>query len=155
MYLKSSAFSDGERIPSQYTCEGDRFLSPSLSFGDFPEETKSLALVMEDPDVPKEIREDGLFVHWVLFNIPIEVTEFLEGEAKGTCGNNTRGEARYTGPCPPLEYEPSEHRYIFTLYALNTVLDLSEGVTKEELLAAMGGHGIDTATLKGLYRKSQ
>ena len=152
MKLSSSAFLDGGIIPLKYSCEGDRFLSPPLEFQDVPEETKSLVLIMEDPDVPKEVREDQLFVHWVLFNISPDTKVLNEGESVGTLGSNTRGEARYTGPCPPSEYEPSEHRYIFTLYALDTTLDVEE-VDKETILQAIEGHVLDEAVLVGKYKK--
>lgn len=152
MKLTSSAFSDGETVPSKYSCDGDRFLSPPLEFKDVPKESKSLILIMEDPDVPKEIREDRLFVHWVLYNISPDTKTIDEGESVGMVGLNTRGEARYTGPCPPSEYEPSEHRYIFTLYALDTILDLEEA-TKESILQASQDHVLDTAVLMGRYKK--
>lgn len=154
MNLISPAFSNNGSIPIKYSCDGDRFLSPPLEFKDIPEEAKSLALIVEDPDVPKEIREDQLFVHWVLYDIPPETSLLNEGEASiGMFGVNTRGEAKYTGPCPPSEYEPSEHRYIFTLYALDTMLNLEEGVKKGELIEKMKGHILEEAVLVGKYKK--
>lgn len=148
-------FEEGEIIPSKYTCDGERFLSPSLSISDVPEEAQSLLLIVDDPDVPKEIRDDGLFTHWMLFNIPPNTTEIPEGGGElGEHGSNTRGEARYTGPCPPPEYEPREHRYFFKLYALDTMLDIQQGASREEVEAAMGGHLIAQAELMGRYSRS-
>lgn len=153
MKLTSAAFENGGMIPSKYTCEGDRLLSPPVSIAEVPEGSKSLALIMEDPDVPRALREDQLFIHWVLFNIPPDTSELSEGARVGMPGVNTRGETGYTGPCPPSEYEPQEHRYIFTLYALDTDLPLAEGATKEDVLAAMQTHVVETALLLGRYKK--
>ncbi len=153
MKLYSPDFEYGEYIPSTFTCEGDRFLSPELVFEDIPAASQSLILIMEDPDVPVELREDKLFVHWVLFNIPATCTGLRQGKTQGILGANTRGDARYTGPCPPAEYIPNEHRYFFRLYALDSELDLQEGATKDEVLAASEGHIIDTAEYLGMYKK--
>ncbi len=109
---------------------------------------------MDDPDVPTAIRPDGNFTHWVVFNIPASATSIDEGELIGVQGANTRGESRYTGPCPPPEYEPSTHRYFFMLYALDVMLNLSEGATKDEVLEALDGHVIETAELMGVYSKN-
>lgn len=153
MKIQSSAFEEGGEIPSVYTCDGDRFLSPPLSFIDIPPHTATLALIVDDPDVPKEIREDGTFTHWILFNIPPETRAIPEGDSAGASGANTRGEARYTGPCPPPEYHPRKHRYIFTLYALDSELPLAEGATKEQVEKAMAGRSITSATLIGTYER--
>ena len=153
MRIQSSAFENYSSIPTLYTCEGERFLSPPLEFFDVPEEAKSLVLIMEDPDVPRPVREDGLFVHWILFNIPSRTSNFKEGESVGVHGANTRGEPRYTGPCPPLEYEPQQHRYVFTFYALDIELFLTVGVAKEEILAMTEGHILTQAELVGVYKK--
>ncbi|PIR85536.1 YbhB/YbcL family Raf kinase inhibitor-like protein [Candidatus Kaiserbacteria bacterium CG10_big_fil_rev_8_21_14_0_10_45_20] len=153
MNIFSTAFTDGGIIPSIYTCEGGRRLSPPLTFSHIPDGTQSFVLFMDDPDVPKEVREDGHFTHWVLYNIPPTSTFLEEGTNVGVCGKNTRDESLYTGPCPPSEYEPSEHRYFFTLYALDTTLNLPEGVSKEEVQDAMQGHILEEATLMGTYKK--
>ena len=153
MNISSSAFQNAERIPEKYTCDGERFLSPPLSITDIPEATQSLVLIVDDPDVPKVLRADGNFTHWIVFNISPTTTLINEGEVIGTLGINTRGESRYTGPCPPPEYEPSSHRYFFKLYALDTKLDLSEGASKEDIEAAMTDHIITTSELIGTYSR--
>lgn len=151
--LTSSAFEDGGTIPAKYTCDGERKLSPPLSFSGVPEGTQSLVLIMDDPDAPKVRRPDGMFDHWVLFNIPSETREISEGEAVGTAGANTGGDAAYTGPCPPPEYEPSEHRYMFKLYALNAPLTLPVGATKKDVLDALAPLLIAEAELMGRYSR--
>ena len=153
MELTSSVFENGGKIPAKYTCDEDRLLSPPLSISGIPESTASLALIMDDPDVRKEKHPSGVFNHWVLFNIPPDTTEILEGRSVGTAGVNGRGEMGYRGPCPPPEYEPSEHRYIFRLYALDEVLNLPSGATKKEVLAAMEGHIIAITEFVGRYRR--
>jgi len=151
--LSSPAFLNNGEIPSKYTCDEDRFLSPPLSISDVPESAASLALIMDDPDVPKAKHLSGVFDHWVLFNLPPDTAEIPEGKSVGTAGANSRGEMHYTGPCPPPEYEPSEHRYVFRLYALDEVLNLPAGATKKEVLAAMEGHIIAIAEFVGRYRR--
>ncbi len=153
MQITSPAFENRGRIPAIYTCDGERLRSPELAVSDIPEATRSLALIMDDPDAPKALRPSGLFVHWVLFNIPPETRTIPEGATLGTPGVNTRGDASYTGPCPPSEYEPSTHRYFFRLYALDTMLDLAEGASREEVEATMQGHVLANAELMGTYSR--
>lgn len=155
MRLTSYVFEDGGSIPSKYTCDGRRDLSPQLQIAEVPEGARSLALIVDDPDVPKALMPEGVFDHWVVCNIRPATREIKEGEVPegAVVGNNTRGEATYTGPCPPPEYEPSEHRYVFSLYALDTELELPEGVTKQKVLAAMKEHVLETAKLTGRYRR--
>jgi len=152
--ITSPAFSHGEEIPSKYTCEGEN-ISPPLIFGNVPTETRALALLMDDPDVPKALRPDGVFDHWTLFNIPPETTEMPEGGSIGTPGVNGRGDKRYTGPCPPTEYEPTEHRYFFRIYALDTELDLPEGATKNDVLNAMTDHILGQGELIGTFDRNK
>ncbi len=154
MQLTSEAFENTAQIPSEYTCDGNRPLSPPLAVTDVPSEAKSLVLIMDDPDVPKILRPDGMFTHWILFNIPITTSEIPEGAEIGTSGVNTRGESGYTGPCPPPDYEPKTHRYSFKLFALDTTLNLSEGASKEDVEAAMRGHILVTAELIGTYSRA-
>lgn len=151
--ITSPAFENNGRIPSAYTCDGDRKINPPLAFSGVPEGAKSLALIMDDPDVPKALHADGVYDHWVLFNIPPSISEIGEGKSAGTAGANGSGLSAYTGPCPPPQYEPSEHRYIFRLYALDTMLMLKEGAAKEEALKAMEGHIIEQAELIGKYKR--
>ncbi|MBI2048324.1 MAG: YbhB/YbcL family Raf kinase inhibitor-like protein [Parcubacteria group bacterium] len=154
--LTSSAFTNGGIIPSAFTCDGDN-ANPPLMIDGVPEGTKSLALLMDDPDVPKQLRPDGVFDHWVLFNIDPTTKSIATGEFAGVQGANSAGKSAYTGPCPPPQYEPSEHRYFFKLYALNTMLDLKEGATKQEVATAIdeGRHIIDETVLIGKYKRMQ
>lgn len=147
MIIISPAFENNTRIPDKFTCHGDD-INPELEFIDVPENTKSLVLIVDDPDVPKNLREDGLWIHWIKFNIPPEKTIIYENrEPEGVSGKGTSGNLKYHGPCPP----DREHRYFFKVYALDTMLDLLEGVEKDELEKAMDGHVIDKAELVGLY----
>ena len=152
--LTSSAFPNGGMIPAKYTCDGDRTLSPPLTIAGVPKGAKSLVLIMDDPDVPKQLRPEGVFDHWVVFNIPPDTTSIGEGgPVPGISGANGRGDAAYTGPCPPPEYEPSEHRYIFKLYALDSLLSLGTGATKKEVLDALASVRIEEAELVGRYSR--
>lgn len=151
--LTSSAFEHDGNIPARYTCDGTRTLSPALMWSGVPEGALSLALVMDDPDVPKAIKPDGVFDHWTLFNIPPTTTEIPEGGSIGSAGVNGAGNSTYTGPCPPPQYEPSEHRYFFRLYALDTELSLAPGASKTEVLAAMQNHVLAEAELMGRYKR--
>ena len=154
MQLSSTAFEEGEMIPQRFTCDGDN-VSPPLSMSDVPEGAVSLVLIMDDPDVPKAVKPDGVFDHWVLFNIDPTTTEIPEGASAGVAGANGRGENTYTGPCPPPQYEPSTHRYIFVLYALDTTLSLSPGASKADVLTAMGGHVLGEVHLMGRYTRKK
>lgn len=147
--ITSSAFKMNGEIPVRFTCDGKN-ISPELVINGAPPETKSLALTLEDPDVPKNIRADGMWDHWILWNIPPSTTHIREGVAPpGIVGRGTSGDTTYEGPCPP----DREHRYIFTLYALDTLLSLPEGSTKEELLRALAPHIIEKAELVGRYNR--
>src|SRR3989344_9506469 len=140
MKLTSSAFEHNGMIPARYTCDVDRELSPPLTISGVPEVTKALVLIMEDPDIPEiKKKEYGIssFDHWTLFNIPPGTCEIKEGATIGIPGVTTRGDLHYVGPCPPPQYEPSEHRYIFKLYALIEPLALNAGATKGEVLDAL------------------
>jgi Raf kinase inhibitor-like YbhB/YbcL family protein len=154
MKLTSPAFEDGGRIPQTYTCDGDRLLSPALTIDGIPEGTESLALVVDDPDVPKALLPEGHFVHWVLFNIPPSTSSIPEGGSVGIAGANGRGDKNYTGPCPPPDHEPTTHRYIFALHALDTRLDLPEGASKDAVESAMENHILETAELIGTYSRA-
>lgn len=155
--LSSSAFEDGGMIPSKYTCDGDSNLSPPLSISGVPKEAKSLVLIMDDPDIPQVKKEEfGIdsFDHWTLFNIPPETRLIAEGETVGTPGVTTMGKLSYTGPCPPPEYEPAEHRYIFKLFALSDELSLTPGATKKEVLDEIQPYVLAEAELIGRYART-
>lgn len=145
--LSSSAFQENGDIPSQYTCEGEN-VSPPLKWTEGPKETKSFALIVDDPDAPSKV-----WVHWVVFNIPAEVTEILEGHSPKASmqGINDYKKAEYRGPCPPS----GKHRYFFKLYALDKQLDLQEGATKEAVEKAMEGHILEKTELMGKYRRKE
>lgn len=150
MQLLSPEFSYGQPIPRKYTCQG-LDISPPLIFSEVPTETKSLALLVEDPDVPSHVRSDGLWIHWIVYNLSPSITNLAEGaNIFAVQGLNTSGGACYQGPCPP----DKKHRYFFYLYALDTILPEEENVMKEQLLEAMEGHVLETAELMGTYEKS-
>lgn len=151
--LTSPAFSEGGAIPSQYTCDASTSTNPPLTISGVPEGARSLVLIVDDPDVPKQLKPDGLFVHWVLFNIPTGIETIGEGEAPGVSGVSSAGDTEYVPPCPPPNYEPPEHRYVFTLYALDAELALRPGASKDEVLSALEGHVLDEAKLVGRYRR--
>lgn len=141
--LISTAFAPNGVIPKRHTCDGEN-LSPPLFWKNVPPGTKSFALIMDDPDAPV-----GTFVHWVIFNIPPEVTEFAEGEKGiGIEGMNDFRKVGYGGPCPP---RGSTHRYFFKIYALDTKLNLDSRATKKDLEKAMQGHILAQGELIGRY----
>ncbi len=144
MEISSSSFQDSGDIPAEHTCDGED-VSPELSISGVPEGSKSLALVMEDPDAPT-----GNFVHWLAWNIPPETKTINRGEEpEGSQGTNDFGNAGYGGPRPPS----GTHRYYFRLYALDTTLDVEQGASKDELESAIEGHVIDKAELMGRYSR--
>jgi Raf kinase inhibitor-like YbhB/YbcL family protein len=143
MNITSPAFEREGKIPSKFTCDGDG-INPALQFDTIPEKVKSLALIMDDPDAPS-----GTWDHWVLYNIPSETRGVGEGETVGISGQNSWRKTGYGGPCPP----DREHRYFFKLYALDSMLDLPAGSTKDKLLAAMEGHILAEAELMGRYNR--
>jgi Raf kinase inhibitor-like YbhB/YbcL family protein len=150
--LSSTAFAEGTLIPKKYTCDGPQ-TSPPLSITGAPTSTKSFVLIIDDPDVPKAVKPDGYFLHLVLFNIPGTTRDITEGSMVGTYGANGAGKNAYAGPCPPPQYEPSTHHYVFHLYALDTVLVLKEGASKEQVETAMQGHVLGQTTLTSLYSR--
>lgn len=149
MKIKSSAFEHNEAIPSEYTCEG-LDVNPPLEFHDIPGGTVTLALIVEDPDVPKNLRPDGMWDHWVVFNMPKNTLKIAQNTTPpGIQGRNTSNGIGYTGPCPP----DRKHRYFFKLFALDTTLSLSKGCSKKDLEEAMKGHVIESAEMIGTYVK--
>jgi hypothetical protein len=149
MQLASSAFDHQEKIPSKYTCDGAN-INPPLAISGVPEGTHSLALIMEDPDVPRDLRKDGMWDHWVVYNIPPDLTGIGEAEEPpGTPGIGTANNTTYFGPCPP----DREHRYFFKLYALDRRLNLPAGSSKAQVEAAMEGHILAQSELMGRYER--
>jgi Raf kinase inhibitor-like YbhB/YbcL family protein len=151
--LTSPAFGYGSRIPDIYTCEGED-ISPPLGWSGRPLEARSLALVCDDPDAPR-----GTWVHWVLYNLPVDVVELAQGipavpelPSGARQGRNDSGGIGYMGPCPP---PGKPHRYFFRLYALDIMLGLQPGIKKAELEAAMDQHILGQGTLMGTYQRGK
>lgn len=140
--VRSVAFSHGGHIPPKYTCEGEN-INPPLEISGFPEKTKSLALILEDPDAPK-----GVYDHWIAWNIPPNEA-IAENSRPGITGTNSFGNAGYGGPCPPS----GSHRYFFKVYALDSELNLPAGADKKTLQQAMKDHVLASAELMAHYQK--
>lgn len=154
--LTSPVFADGQSIPVKYTCDGDN-TNPPLKISGVPEGTESLVLVMDDPDIPEEVKSSqGIdsFDHWVVYNIPADTTEIEEGAQVGTPGLNSTDAAAYTGPCPPPQHEPTEHRYIFRLYAVSGSLNFIKAPTLRDVEEAAKGMMLEKAELTGVYDRS-
>lgn len=151
MKLSSPAFIEGGIIPSKFTCEG-KGINPPLAIAGQPPQSKSLVLIMDDPDVPASVRPEKMFDHWIVFNIPPATHRIEEHSTPpGIQGKNTAGKNQYYGPCPP----DREHRYFFKLYALDKMLDLQAGATKKEVERAMQGHVLAETHLMGRYEKGK
>jgi Raf kinase inhibitor-like YbhB/YbcL family protein len=147
--LKTSAFPPGGNIPKQFTCSGAD-VSPALTWSDPPPRTRSLALIMDDPDAPV-----GTFVHWVVYNLPPSARQLPAGvpgnnelPGGGKQGVNDFPKTGYGGPCPP---PGKPHRYFFRLYALDNHLDLNGTVQRKDVDLAMKGHVLAHGELMGLY----
>lgn len=155
--LTSPEFANNAFIPEQYTCDGEN-VNPPLSIKNIPEGTESLVLVMDDPDIPKEIKESrGIdsFDHWVVYNIPPETNSIAVNEQIGTAGQNSSGQLGYAGPCPPPQYEPKEHRYIFRLYALSGQLNFIKSPSLFEVEEAAKSMMLEKAELVGRYSRAE
>jgi Raf kinase inhibitor-like YbhB/YbcL family protein len=152
--IHSSAFTDGGKIPRKYTCEGSD-TSPPLEWTGVPQGTKSLALIVDDPDAPDPAKPQRVYVHWVVCNIAPDSRGFDEDASKtgppggAKVGKNDWEKPQYGGPCPPI----GRHRYFFKLYALDTTLDRVSSPTKKDLESAMEGHILAHAVLMGTYQK--
>lgn len=149
--IRTAAFQNNGSIPSRYTCDGQN-LSPGLSWTDPPAGTGSYALIVDDPDAPM-----GLFVHWVVYNLPATARQLPEGvpgnddvQGGGLQGVNDFPQPGYGGPCPP---PGKPHRYFFKLYALDTKLNLQAGARKKDLEQAMKGHVLAEAQWMGRYKR--
>jgi Raf kinase inhibitor-like YbhB/YbcL family protein len=154
MTLNSPAFKQDGQIPSKYTCEGED-VSPPLAWDGVPKGTKSLVLIIDDPDAPDPKAPQRVWVHWVVYNILPDTKGLPENASKaglpqGTAvGLNDFNKTEYGGPCPPI----GRHRYFHKLYALDITLDLRRA-TKPEIEVAMKGHRLANAELIGTYQKS-
>lgn len=151
LILESKAFKHGGDISRKFTCEGDD-LSPALSWSEPPAGTKSLALIVDDPDAPA-----GTWVHWVLYDLEPHIRELPEGVTKaeevqgvGKQGLNDFRKVGYGGPCPP---PGKPHRYFFKLYALDTKLTIRARASKQDVEKAMQGHILARAELMGRYKR--
>jgi Raf kinase inhibitor-like YbhB/YbcL family protein len=170
--LTSTAFADGAEIPVKYSCNGQN-ISPALDWSGSPAGTASFALIMDDLDavythwvifnLPPDIQGllDAVYTHWVIFNLPPDIQglpeavpkdeELADGALQGKTGSGGVGyPTGYFGPCPP---KGPPHHYRFTLYALDTLLDLTAGASKAELLQAIQGHILGQAQLIGIYKR--
>ena len=150
LQISTPAFDQGGSIPARFTCTGEN-ISPALQWGEPPTGTQSFALIMDDPDAPM-----GVFVHWVIFNIPASsrgLPEALEAGARLADGTQQGlGSSRkhgYMGPCPPS----GTHRYFFKLYALDSMLSLSSDASAGDLMKALSGHILVNAELVGTFSK--
>jgi len=141
MKVTSPAFENGSTIPERFTCKGAN-VNPPLRLEEIPESTKSLCIVMHDPDSPS-----GDFRHWVGYDME-PAAEIPEGVAPGKQGKNDFGNLGYGGPCPP---PGKPHRYVVEVHALDTRLRLPEAKTREEIEAAMQGHQVARAELTGTF----
>ena len=148
--ISSVAFASGQSIPAKYSCVG-REVSPPLTWSGAPANAKSFALIVDDPDAPM-----GTWVHWVMYNISAATNSLPEAMPAGgqlsdgsLQGKNSSGNLGYNGPCPPS----GTHRYFFKLYALDTLLNLSSGSSKDQLLKAMDSHILAQGELMGTFSK--
>jgi len=153
--IASTNFSHEGTIPTRHTCEGED-VSPALSWFSPPVQTKTYALIVDDPDAPDPAKPQRTYVHWVLYNIPMEAEGLVEGVITAQLPSGTReglndwSRTGYGGPCPPI----GRHRYFFKFYALNAVLPDLGNPSKGKLLEAMQGHIVGEATLIGTYQKN-
>ena len=155
--LTSPAFRSGGEIPVRHTCEGED-LSPALAWHGAPAGTRSLVLIVDDPDAPDPAAPKMTWVHWVVFNLPADSAGLPEDAGSGTglptgavSGRNDWKRGGYGGPCPPI----GRHRYFHKLYALDRTLPLKAQATKAEVEVAMRGHVLATAELVGTYKKKR
>ena len=153
MSLSSSAFEHKGSIPAEYTCDG-KDISPELSWKGVPDKAQSLVLIVDDPDAPDPAAPKMIWVHWILYNLPVNMIGLGKGIRDGDLppgtlhGLNDWRNTGYNGPCPPV----GRHRYYYKLYALNTVLPDLARPTKAKLEQAMAGHVIEKAILIGTYQ---
>jgi Raf kinase inhibitor-like YbhB/YbcL family protein len=146
MKVTSPDFANNTYIPEKFSCDGDD-VNPGIVIDGIPENAKSLALIIEDPDAPMRT-----WIHWILYDIPAAAqVRIEENSVPGKQGNNDFGKKDYRGPCPP----GGTHRYFFKVYALDKMLDLRPGLSKADLEKAMNGHILESAELVGLYKRAR
>ncbi|TLF52773.1 YbhB/YbcL family Raf kinase inhibitor-like protein [Halomonas urmiana] len=150
MQLTSSAFVHHEAIPTRHTGEGEN-VSPALAWRDAPEGTQGFAVICHDPDAPLVNNGSYGFVHWLLYNLPADVTALDEATTLGTAGVNDTGSLGYGGPMPPEGH--GVHLYYFWVLALDTHTELPEGLTLPELLTQLEPHLLGMNRLVGSYRR--
>jgi len=154
--IQSKSFEHNALIPGRFTCDGQD-ISPPLDWSGIPPEAKSLALIVDDPDAPDPAAPKMTWVHWVLYNIPVDVHGLEENSVAAALpagtkeGINDWGRKGYGGPCPPI----GKHRYFFKLYALDTVLAGLQEPTKAQVEEAFKGHILAKAQLVGTYERSR
>lgn len=147
MALSTNAFSNNMAIPVLYTCDG-KDISPQVRWTKSPEKTSSFAIIMKDLDAPS-----GIFYHWGIYNIPAAITTLAVGAATpsgASVAQNSFDKAGYNGPCPP---KGSAHTYVFTVYALDTQIKLTNTASDQELEKALQGHILDQAEFRGVYSR--
>lgn len=142
MELTSSSFKYNHFIPKEFTCQGED-INPELVIENIPLGTRSLVLIMDDPDAPM-----GTWVHWVVYDIAVN-SKIFENSVPGKEGMNSFGRKRYNGPCPPS----GTHRYFFKVYALDAELNLQDSVDKHRVETAMKSHVLAQAEIMGLYKR--
>ncbi len=144
--ISSPAFENNGHIPPKYTCDGVN-VNPPLKIENVPPDTKSLALIFDDVDAPR-----GSYVHWILWNIDPTIKEIKENSVPegGVQGTNDFKKRSYGGPCPPRRV----HKYVFKIFALDTLLNLNPNFTKKDLEKALEGHIISQTQLMGLYKRN-
>ena len=143
LIITSPAFTENGTIPAKYTCDGQN-VNPELHIEGIPGETKSLALIMDDPDAP-----GGTFDHWISWNM-LPQGKLAEDSVTGTQGVNSFGKRQYNGPCPP---HGKPHRYSFRVYALDCTLDLLGRADKRDLMQSMDGHILAEGEIVGVYQR--
>jgi len=144
MKLTSPSFKNNDKMPVKFTFDG-KDINPALKIENLPAGTKSLALIVDDPDAPMKV-----WVHWVVYDIPPS-DHIDEASIPGKQGINDSGGKDYHGPCPPS----GTHRYFFKVYALDKILGLDEGISKGDIEKAMRGSILSSAELVGLYNREQ
>lgn len=147
MQIKSKVFKDEKELGRKYTCEGDD-INPPLKFIEVPSKTRSLVLIVDDPDAP-----DGVFTHWLVWNMDVDRAGIDEGETptEAVVGINDMGNIGYGGPCPPKGH--GEHRYFFKLFALEKKIGLESGATKKELKVSIDGLVLKQSEIIGKYER--